>query len=95
MTDAAASADVALCARRLARRYPDWFPAMAIARQEALAQMMAEIGPADHTQFHRAVELAAGGDHHAAAAAMLMSEWGQSQRAWRIGQTMRTGVSKA
>lgn len=94
MLDAARAADVADCARRLARRHPDWFPALSVARQEALATMFAEVRPADHEQWRRVLELVARADYQAAAAAMATSDWRvrYGQRAWRACQAMRAGI---
>lgn len=93
MAEAARAADIADCGRRLARRHPDWFPAMTAARQSVLAEMLAGLPPVDHHPFQRVLELAARGDHQAVAAAMLLTKWGQlgGQRAWRLAQTMRAG----
>lgn len=91
--EAAWAADRADSKRILERRFPEWFPALAPARQEALAWMHSEIGAPDMADWTRVLEHVGKGEFHMASATMLLSEWctRAGQRAWRIAQVMRTG----
>jgi hypothetical protein len=93
MFEASRQLEIADGRRRLADRFPDWFPAMSAARQDALAEMHSEMGPADAADLERVIRHAGRGEHHTASAAMLLSAWAtrSGQRAWRIAAAMRTG----